>query len=321
MTSDEQVAVDRTARLVTVAELYHRDGLTQQQIADRMGINRSSISRLLTEAGDAGIVKVSIEVPLTLDRRQANAIGRLFPSLEQVSVVRCPRPGDLFDGLGRAGAALLEEMIGPESTVGVTWGRSVSAVVEAMPVTPVGSVTVVQLAGALGMSESGDPRTVAETLASRFGASLFLLNTPLVVESPEVAVALQKDAANRATLRAAAAADVILIGVGIADETNSSLLSSGHLSRRDLRVLIDRGAIGDAGGHPVDDQGRSPDRNFDRRLVSLSRRTVLRVPNRIIVAGGPSKAQVLRAAIAGGFATHLVIDSSLADALVAADAT
>ena len=52
-------------RLATkVARLYHTHGLRQTEIADRLAISQSRVSRLLTQAEDAGIVRTVVAVPL-----------------------------------------------------------------------------------------------------------------------------------------------------------------------------------------------------------------------------------------------------------------
>ena len=55
---------DRTTLLTQVALLYYEEGLTQREIARRLSISRSKISRLLTEARNEGIVEIKVERPI-----------------------------------------------------------------------------------------------------------------------------------------------------------------------------------------------------------------------------------------------------------------
>src|SRR6476619_7793839 len=48
-------------QIVRAAWLYHVAGNTQEQTAELLGISRVKANRLLAEARDAGIVKISIE--------------------------------------------------------------------------------------------------------------------------------------------------------------------------------------------------------------------------------------------------------------------
>lgn len=309
---------DRIERLVTVARLYHEVGLTQQQVADRLGINRSSISRLLTEARDRGIIEIRIRVPTALDDGRSAALVERYPVLTEARVVRPVGSGDRYPALGRAGAEVLRELVTDRSTVGVTWGRSLAAVVEAVePAGPSDSpsdVQVVQLMGAAGMGQAS-ARAIVDGLATTLGGHGVLLDAPLLVDEPAVAAALVDDASIRPTLDLARRADVALIGVGAIADPDATLLVGGHLGRAEIHRLARAGAVGDAGGHLIDRAGR-PVAGVADRLIGLDRDGLLAIPERLVVAGGAAKATAVAAALTAGFATRLITDVALADALL-----
>jgi len=49
--------------MLRAARLYYEDGLTQQQVADELGVSRPKVSRLLTRARAEGIVRITIVDP------------------------------------------------------------------------------------------------------------------------------------------------------------------------------------------------------------------------------------------------------------------
>ena len=53
--------------LAEVARLYYLNHLTQQHIAERMGVSRSKVSRRLSEARSSGLVEIRVHSPLMLD--------------------------------------------------------------------------------------------------------------------------------------------------------------------------------------------------------------------------------------------------------------
>ena len=55
--------------LLKVAQLYYEQGLTQNEIAKKLFISRSNISRLLTQAREAGIVEIKVHYPFERKRR------------------------------------------------------------------------------------------------------------------------------------------------------------------------------------------------------------------------------------------------------------
>ena len=65
----------KTERLVNVARMYYEQDRTQSEIADRYGISRPMVSKLLKEAKEEGIVKITIAAP-----GEAEGPGALSPS-------------------------------------------------------------------------------------------------------------------------------------------------------------------------------------------------------------------------------------------------
>jgi len=65
------------ASLLAVARLYYEDDLSQQQIADRLGVSRSTVSRLLQLAREQGIVHIEIRPPTSVSQLSAWLQGAL----------------------------------------------------------------------------------------------------------------------------------------------------------------------------------------------------------------------------------------------------
>lgn len=53
-----------TERIILVATLYYKEKLSQQEIAQRLGVSRPWISKLLKKAEDMGLVKIEIQSPV-----------------------------------------------------------------------------------------------------------------------------------------------------------------------------------------------------------------------------------------------------------------
>ena len=64
--------------MVQVAKMYYLEGLTQEKIAQQLGISRSSISMILSAAREIGIVEISIKDPKKNVTDVADALSRRF---------------------------------------------------------------------------------------------------------------------------------------------------------------------------------------------------------------------------------------------------
>lgn len=70
------------------ARLYYLEGLTQQQIASRLGISRSKVSRLLTYAWKVGMVEIRLKVPGTRSEKFLSDSLKELLGLKEVVVAQ-----------------------------------------------------------------------------------------------------------------------------------------------------------------------------------------------------------------------------------------
>ena len=61
---EEAAVTDRYDRLYAVAERHYLQGETKESIARSLTVSRSTVSRMLTQARDEGIVRISLALSL-----------------------------------------------------------------------------------------------------------------------------------------------------------------------------------------------------------------------------------------------------------------
>lgn len=304
---------DRDQLLAETAELYYVQHLTQQEISDRLGTTRSTVSRMIAEAQERGLVEIRVHVPLRLDHGLEQHFTERFGLSAAMVVESAMDDEGVLGRVGTAGARLLAGQIADGMTIGMTWGSTLQAIVAAFPEEAHDGVRVVQVAGALGaQTETFDSAPLVQELARRVGGAAVLLNAPLLVESPTTAHSLMRNPSNRHAIELARHCDIVLVGVGIMDPDWSTLYLGGHISRDELERLREKGAIGDACGHPFDADGSPVSAEWSERLVGISREALLNTPVRLGFAAGAPKAHPLLGALKGGYISHLVTDVAAA---------
>ena len=63
----------RTDLLVRISELYYQQNLSQQDISKITGISRPTISRLLDEAKETGVVEIIVHSPINKNPQLSHA--------------------------------------------------------------------------------------------------------------------------------------------------------------------------------------------------------------------------------------------------------
>ncbi|HLV45249.1 MAG TPA: sugar-binding domain-containing protein [Aggregatilineales bacterium] len=312
---------DRDQLLADVSEMYYEEGMTQQHIAHSVGVTRSAISRMLSEARRKGIIEIHIRRPLRFDRALEAALARRF-GLQSAHVVSWRRED--YDGLrrylGLAASRVLRDMLTPSTTLGLTWGTTVTATVDALEGMNARVGKVVQLVGALGArAVSYDARALVHRLADGLGGEAVYLSAPFVVESAELAHCLKENASIQEALEIGRHCDIVLVGVGSSMPDYSSLYLGGHITLKELDELREAGAVGDACGLHYGIDGEPLASEFHERLVGISREDLLSVPIRVGIGGGRAKVEALLGALRGGYMNILITNSLTATEILQLD--
>jgi len=307
----------RRSLLYKIANAYYEDGLTQQQIGARFGLSRIKVSRLLQRARDEGVVQITIVPPQNSDADLERALEQQYSLLEAIIVpVTTSHPAEVTPILGVAGADYLLRCLDGHEVVGLTWGSTLHALIEALPAQNWPKMTVVQLLGGLGSPEAEVHGTdLARLMAQTFGAKLRLLPAPGVVNSTLVRDALLTDSQISGTLALGEQADVGVLGIGIPAQ-GAVITSSGILPPDEIDHLIAEGAVGDIALRFFDGSGRPLHQPIDERIIGLTLEQIRKIPRRIGVAGGAGKLDVIRAALLGEYVNILVTDNITAQELL-----
>lgn len=300
-------------QMTKVAELYYERNLSQREIAVMLDLSRSMVSRLLSEAREAGIVTITIKRPLEKNDPLSELLRRKFGLREVVVIPTAASTGDTLKQAGAAAAELLQNILADNSILGVSWGRTLYETLQALPVLPLAGVQVVQLSGGLG---EGNPANDGPELALRFAEKLNgscrYLHAPALVEDGNIRDQLLQQSQIRQTVERAAQAQILLTGIGSLADNLSSLNRAGYLSEAERQSCLAAGAVGHLLARMIDIHGREIDHRFNRRVVSAPLSLLQQAGWSIGVAVARQKAPAVLGAIRGGYFNTLILDESVA---------
>ncbi len=305
---------DRRELVIQAAWLHHEFGRTQDEIAWRLGVSRSTVSRALADAQRLGIVQVVVTVPMPCDSRLALALGGHLGVVATVGA----RVGDESSSAAaaRAAARLVERIAGAgRLTIAASWGRTLAAMAELVRPRATSGNLVVDAVGHAGGERFVPAVDVSRALAAALGAAVVHLPAPAFVTSAGARAALLASPSVDRALAAAGAADLTLVSVGVVG-SGSLLVEEGLVDPDADAAAVRVGAVGEILGRWYDAEGRDVDADVPA-AVGLSLDD-LRAGRRVVaVAGGVGKAAALRGAVLGGIVREIVVDDELAEALLA----
>jgi deoxyribonucleoside regulator len=306
---------DREELLAKIAEMYYMREDSQAVIARAVGVTRSAVSRMLKEAKAKGIVDVQIRRPLRFEAALGQTMRQRF-ALQNAHVLdgdRETNDDELRARLGKATAQVLADILAPHLVVGVAWGTTVSATIEALEVKDLIPVSVVQLVGVLGSSgHAFNAQALVQSLANKLGGEGVYMYSPFIVDTEDTARSLLNSEHVRTAIEAGKHCDVALLGIGTTDADHCSLYQGGHISRGTLESLRRAGAVGDVSAHYFGIDGRATETDFHNRLIGIALDDLLAIPTRVGAAGGRAKARAILGALRGRYINVLVTDSPTA---------
>lgn len=308
--------------IAEVATLYYRNRLDQEQIARRVGVSRSTVSRMLGEALETGIVEIRIRRSLPLAENLQRELISRFDLRDAMVLDTSARMSDTLPRVGRLAARYLDTTLGEGDTLAISWGTAVRAVVDGLEPKIPRNVEVIQMLGGAGSRNSDvDGTELARRLADLLGGRCRYLNVPLVADTEEAAATFYRQREVKDTIAAAASAELAVVGIGALVPEVSSLLRSGQLTKRTIDELRRSGAVGDVCGHLFTVDGELVDVGLARRIVHVDA-AALRAMRRVVgVAVGAPKAEAVLGAVHSKLVNVLVTDDVTARAVLQESAT
>src|SRR5699024_8850809 len=226
--------LEKDYQILRIAELYYKQSYSQQQIATMLGTSRPTVSRLLNEAKEKGIVEININTPVNINYDLSTDLKEKF-KLKDVLVVNANDNNESLavSQVGQVAARLAMSVIKDDMVIGVSFGKHVKHVIESIPYRKMDNIRAVQLVGALG---NGDPNTdgpeLVIDLANRLNGEYRYINSPTVVDAINVRISLLPQNQIKRFLEFTNLSDVAIDGINSLDEEHSSLKRSGYIDER-----------------------------------------------------------------------------------------
>lgn len=303
-------------QILEVAWYYFHQDLNQADIAEKLNISRSTVVNYLAEARARDYVRVSLRPNVFTQREIAEALKSGF-DLKDALVV--PAVADdtaqSLARVARATADWLPLLLASGDRLGVSWGETVYKISTSAERLDMPELQIVQLVGSRATPLGFAAEACSSNLAERFGAHCINLHAPLIVQNPKLARLLKQEPVIAEQFDAIENCNKTLFAAGSCT-VESHVVKNGVVSEEALSDYLKKGARAVICGRFIDGDGRPIPGEIDDRIIGASLDTMLGKEMGLLVSAGPDKVAPMRAAIRGGFATHVATCSQTAEALL-----
>jgi DNA-binding transcriptional regulator LsrR (DeoR family) len=293
-----------------VAREFYLEGVSKIDIADRLGISRFRVARLLDAARESGMVRIEIALPggsldVGLSAELCAAFGLKyafafdFPDHDEIALRR---------RLGEAAGQALMDIITPGDVLGLSWARSLSGLAAALTRMP--PCPIVQLTGAVPPPDGRDLLELVRSVARIGGGTAHVFYAPMIVDDAATAAAIRRQADVADALALVPSVTISMVAVGGWGPGLSTIYDAvSPYERAELGRL---GVVAEMAGVFLGEDGHPVPTGLDSRMIVTPGAELARIPSVIAVAYGVSKTAAIRAALRGGLLHGLVTHSSLA---------
>ncbi|THV20713.1 sugar-binding transcriptional regulator [Peteryoungia ipomoeae] len=308
---------DASALRIRAAWLYYNEGLTQKDVADRLGISRQTVIRMLDEARKRAEVQIwisdgmadSIDLALRLEKTYGLDEAIVVPSADKAEAAAIAK------AVGLALGQFLSETISDDMTIGVGWGRTMTASLSSFRPPRRENCKVVSLLGGIVAVHQTNPIDYTWRLASQLGAECYMFLAPLMVDSIATKRALIEDCGLKTLYDLAENLDLAVVSCGDIGPHSTSL-SEGFISHETLEELVEAGCVCDTMFNFLDENGRSVDHPINERAMAIDLDTLKKAGHIIIASGGAHRAKAIRATIRRIGGNTLITDEAAARELL-----
>lgn len=305
---------DREA--IKIATLYYMEDLTQAEIARRMNISRSLVSKILVNARKKGLINFSInsdsfysvELEVKLEKefglQSATIIDTTDLSEEEVIAL-----------IGQLGAKTIFRNIEDLKLkkIGISWGMSIKQIIDRFPVIDMPELEFIPLIGGMSSSfTSVHSNELCNVMAKKTGGTAHNLYAPALVESENIKEDLLRNDSISEVLNMGRNVDMAIVGIASLS-TESTMKKIGYLSEEDYKNLNDLKVIGDINSRFFDKQGNEVKSTYNNNIIGVNLEELKKIEHVIGIAYQNFKLDSMFTALENKLVTHLITTDQIAN--------
>jgi len=297
-----------------IAWFYFVAGMTQQEIADQLGITRLRVNKIIGTVRAEGAVVVDLRMPMIDCIKLEEQLKTLF-GLEEAMVV--PAIEDMLGSqrtIGEAAGIMLDSHVSHRHGIGVSGGQTLSYAVRRISLRRLKSSWVVGMMGAVTRGSGTNTFELSTALAQSLDVECHYLTAPIYCptrESREVLLAHDEIAS---VMAKAEEAEIALVACG--DLTHRSRVMPLGIIKENLPALLEMGAVGEILGCFLDPHGNILPHPINQSIMALPLSKLKEKPVSILASGGRNKLPIIRSVLRGKYVNRLVTDDVVARALI-----
>ena len=302
--------------LIKVANMYYIENMKQSDIAKKLGVERTTISKYLKRAMEQGIVSISIandnyeDLEAAMEKRFGLKEAFIVPKSYDIQAVK--------QNMARAGLNLLRRIVANNQVIGIAWGTTIRELTryaeqEKLPILDADFVPLD--GGPENINSEFHVNTLCYELARAFGARSHYIYAPAITRTVEIRQAIVQDVNYEKISAFWDKLDIGIVGIG-AQVKSSNLVWMGDFGREAIESLTKTGAVGEICSIFFDINGNAVKTDFNDRIIAVGLERLKNLKYSIGMATSREKVPAIMGALRGHIINVLITDEMTAKILL-----
>jgi len=299
-----------------IAWAYYNEGLTQAEIAGKLGITRARVNKLLQDCRENGLVQIIINAEEASCAETESKLEKRFGLVKALVMPTPVKEKHLYAAIGETAGAYISEHLRDGQSLGLGWGKTLRAGLGGVVQRGPSDTSIVSLFGGLPRSGTTNPYDIAAVFSRRLNVSkCHYIAAPMYVTSEEVRTTLMTQPMFERTFQRAVEVDMALVGAGDLTVRSTNVVL-GALTESEWKSLLEAESVGEVFGYFLDREGQPIDHPINRRFMGADLHQLKNIPIKVVASGGIHKVPIIQAVLRAGYADILVTDEVTAQAVL-----
>lgn len=299
--------------IAKVASMYYDEGMTQAEIARKMGVSRSLISKILIDARRDGIVEVYIRsndaYTVMLEREIEKKFGLNSAAVVDTYMIN---ESEIDKRVYQEAANRVRKMTSEITKLGISWGNSIRGMIDYYPFTNQGDLEIYPLIG--GMVDHHvdiHSNQLCYDLARRMHATAKYLYAPALMSNEKIKNELLSNSVICNVIEESKSVELAIVGISspYGDNTMSQI---GYIDDSNILEFRKLGVVGDINSQFFDSEGQVVDHPINRNVVGMDLEALKKIPNTLVIGFGDGKYEAIKVALAHGLVNNIVTTDEIA---------
>lgn len=313
--------------ILKAAYLYYIKGVSQNEIADKLQISITTVSRLLKKAKSERIIEFVIKDPyiecINLEEKLKEKFG-----LKEVIIAPDPESDATVDEefklenrkklVALEGARYLQRIIKEEDVLGISWGSTMYYLINYLNPCQKVDATFVTLHGSISCCRNElDVRSLVERMAKAFSGKNYHILAEGLMSNESIANSIKKEKNIINAFEMFDKVNISINGIGsFYPNLDSKLSKKEYITECELKNLQKKNVVGDILLRFYDQDGNECVTDLKERTIGMDFEKFKKIETKITLAADESKAYSVLSALKGNLIDVLIIDYSLGSSIM-----